>query len=201
MTIGPGGEWGRRVATPADLVIVDSDAALVDAVDEGRRVGVGGGDLARTLGNPVFSQRAEARELPVDLIEVTVDGRSVRRGIAHLVAHRPRRRGGAWRGPVLAVMNAEFIGPYDVAARGHPNDGRVETLLVASTMTMRARATARARSRTAGHLPHPEIETRSVRQATWEFDEDLIVHVDGTVVGKGRRIEVQVLPDAATVYA
>ncbi len=98
-------------------------------------------------------------------------------------------------------MNAEFIGGYDVAPRGHPNDGRVETFVVAESMTVRQRWELRRRLRNATHLPHPHITTRSVRSATYDFDVRLRVFADGVDVGSARSITVTVRPDAAVVHS
>lgn len=203
MTIEKGAAWGRRVARPDDLLVVAGDRELVAAISapDPRPVAVHAGDLHRTLGAPDPSGRSELAELPIDLLEVTLDDREPRRAVAHVLARSPWWRGSWWRGPVLAVMNAEFVGPYDVAPRGHPNDGRAESQLVDGGMRLRDRVTARARLRHGGHLPHPAIRTRSVREATWTFDRPMTVLVDGAAAGRSRSLAVRVLADAATVYA
>jgi len=204
MTIRPGSAWGRAVPPPDRLVVARTDADVVDAVERsaatGTAVGIGGGDLARTLGDPSLVGRPTLNELTIDLLEVRLDGVAVR-ACAHVTARLPWSRGGWLRGPVLIVMNAEFLGPWDVAPRGHPNDGRAEVFEVAASMRLRVRLDARRRARTAAHVPHPDIVQRSVRSADWTFPTALDVHVDGRRVGAARQLAIAVVPDAATVYA
>lgn len=204
MTIRRGQPWGREVPRPTDLEIVRDDAAVVAALDASppRPIALGGGDLARTLGNPAIEGRTTLLELPIDLMSVTLDARGdVLTACAHVVARSPWYRGGWWRGPVVLVMNSEFRGRWDVAPRGHPNDGRVETFEVDASFGWRERVAARRRLPAAGHVPHPAITTRSVRTAGWTFVSPLTVFVDGRRVGRARTIEVTVVADAATVYA
>lgn len=204
MTIERGQPWGRSVPRPDDLVVVDDDhalAAALSAVDRSHPpTSVRGGDLARTLG--VVSDRTTLNELPIDLLEVRLDGATESHtACAHVIARSPWMRGGWWRGPVLAVMNAEFLGEFDVAPRGHPNDGRVETFEADASMSIRQRLAARRRLRNATHVPHPSVTTRSVRDATWTFQRSLEVFVDGRHVGRATTIAVTVVADAAVVYA
>ena len=98
-------------------------------------------------------------------------------------------------------MNAEYVGPYDVAPRGHPNDGRVETFLIDASMPFRQRLAVRRRLRNATHLPHPMIATRPVRSGDWNFDNEMAVRIDGVAAGRARRVRIDVEPDAATLYA
>ena len=98
-------------------------------------------------------------------------------------------------------MNAEFIGDWDVAPRGHPNDGRAEVLQVdASLPTSPAigRATTIA---TGTHLPTRGSGTGSVRDATFEFADPMVLCVDGVDVGTARSMSVHVRPDAVVAYA
>ncbi len=188
---------------PDDAVVAHCDGEVADLVTTGdrppRAVLVRGGDLGRTLG-AATDRPATANALPIDLVETRLDGEPGGIACAHVVARRPWRRGGWLFGPVLLVMNAEFLGDWDVAPRGHPNDGRVEVFETFS-LSPRQRLTARRRLRTASHVPHPEITSRSVRRASFEYREPLSVFVDGRPAGRASRIEVRVLADAAVVYA
>lgn len=211
MTIGKGTPWGRPIDPPADLVVVDTDADLAARLDARRRdpaappVAARAGDMARTLGVAGIAGRQTLNELPIDLLELRLgddDGRfRTLIGCAHVVMRRPWARGGWWRGPVVVVMNAEFIGAWDVAPRGHPNDGRVEVFELDVDLDVRQRIAARRRVRTATHVPHPLITTRSVRRASWSFERAMTVVVDGVAVGAARRVELAVIADAATVLA
>jgi YegS C-terminal NAD kinase beta sandwich-like domain len=186
-------------------VRVTSDAELVRiAFGPGRPpVHLRGGDLARTLGVADVSAEGDrdmVLEFPIDVVDIATDlGDFV--ACAHVVACRPALRGGRWFGPVVAVMNAEFIGSWDVAPRGHPNDGRAEIIEVDERFSRRDRLVARRRLPLGTHVPHPAIITRSVREATFEFASPMVLRVDGVKVGRCRSLGVRVRPDAAVVYS
>jgi hypothetical protein len=209
MTIKPGQAWGRPVPRPSDLVVVHSDIELATAISQerGSPIGVGGGDLARTLG--VTSARADTlttrptvNEYPIDLLEVRLDGADEPIvACAHVVARSPWSSGHWLRGRILVVMNAEFIGEWDIAPRGHPNDGRVEVVDVDASMSTRERMAARRRLPTGTHVPHPSITARTVRTGSWQFERPLDVVVDGRRVDRASMLSIDVVPDAATVYA
>jgi len=204
MTIKPGEAWGRQVPRPNDLVTVRTDQALVAALagSEGRPISVVSGDLARTLGVTSSSERASINEFTIDLLDVRLDDASEATvACAHVIARAPWRRGHWLSGPIVAVMNAEFIGEWDVAPRGHPNDGRAEVFDVDAAMSVRHRLAARRRLRNATHIPHPLIATRSIRTATWAFSRPLDVVIDGRRVGRATTLAIAVRPDAAIVYA
>src|SRR3546814_16850403 len=73
----------------------------------------------------------------------------------HLIAERSW-----WRGRVVAAMNAQYRGKWDVAPRGHPNDGRLDVL--AADPPLDERLPVRGRLKTGTHLPHPPIDSRHV---------------------------------------
>jgi hypothetical protein len=203
MTIRRGDAWGRTVARPAGLRVVADDAALAEALADGsgRPTAVAGGDLARTLGNPAVGDRTELVEFPLDLMEVRLDGGMTRTAVAHVVVRSPWWRGSWWTGPLLAVMNAEFVGAWDVAPRGHPNDGRVEALEADTALSIRQRVSARRRLPLGTHVPHPLISSRSIREHTWTFRRPMHVAIDGRPAGRSVTVGVRVLADAAVVHA
>ena len=200
MTIEKGEPWGSPGTLPADGLVVRSDAEARAIVERARRagepvpaLGLLGGDLCRTVGGAGDETRLhsdEAVQLPVDLGAVLIDGR-LHWFVAHLVA---RKRW--WRGRVYVAMNAEFIGRWDVAPRGHPNDGRLDTFDV--TMSTGERLKARGRLPTGTHLPHPHIKERRVSAAQVEID-GLDVWLDGERVGPAKSLSIRVEPDAFTV--
>ncbi|MCU1345277.1 MAG: hypothetical protein JWL70_1543 [Acidimicrobiia bacterium] len=129
--------------------------------------------------------------LPVDLAVAVLDDRQYC-FVAHLVARKTW-----WRGEVVAVMNAQFIGAWDVAPRGHPNDGRLDVVHVDAAMSRRARWQARGRLSTGTYLPHPQIATRSVKEWTTVLADPLDVWLDGVRVAREvRQISVRCVPDA-----
>jgi len=205
MTIRPGEPWGHEVPRPDDLHLVADDRALASELartNARRAVAVTSGDVLRTLGNPTLAGRTTLNELPIDLIEFRLDDEAEpRHACAHLVVRSPWRRGGWLRGQILLVMNCEFRGDWDVAPRGHPNDGRVETFQVEGTFGVRDRLAARRRLVTATHVPHPAIATRSIRSATWTFPAPMVVIADGHTIGTAQAIAVTVVADAGVLLA
>lgn len=203
MTISKGADWGDTVARPADLRVATGDRQLAQMLTDGTGTptAVNTGDMYRTIGSRPLLDRSELLALPIDLLRVTSDDTEQVVAVAHVLARSPRSAGGWWRGEALAVMNAEFVGVFDIAPRGHPNDGRVETFSVGSEMGVRQRWEVRQRLPTARHLPHPGIASRPVRSMTWDFDRPRTIFADGVRIGRVNRLTVDVLPDAAVLYA
>jgi YegS C-terminal NAD kinase beta sandwich-like domain len=209
VTIRPGAAWGAQVPSPSGLLAANSDAEFVRlAFGPGRPpVRLMDGDLARTVGVATGgrdrsdeSQNDLVLELSVDVLDVATDvGEFV--ACAHVAARSPWRRGGWWRGPVVVAMNAQFMGRWDVAPRGHPNDGRTEVFEIVDALTIRDRLAVRRRLPLGTHVPHPAIGSRSVREAAFEFDGPMALLVDGRDVGTVRSMAVRVRPDAVDAYA
>jgi hypothetical protein len=193
MTIRKGQPWGDPVERPADLLVTASDAELSAALDGGpdRPIGVSAGDLHRSLGSP--PDRREMQRLPIDAIVVTVDGHRYT-AVAHMVVRRSW-----WRGRVVAAMNVDHLGSWNVAPRAHPNDGRLDLIEVDAAMGPRERWQARARLPSGTHVPHPRIRTWTATEAAWEFDRPQAVWVDGVRVAAARSVTVAVAPDAFVV--
>lgn len=202
MTIEKGQSWGASVARPDGLRLVGTDAAAASALTDGTGIPVGltGGDLHRTIGGREPAGLTELLALPIDLVRVTLDDQPSRPACAHVTMQSPRLRGGWWRGDVVMVMNAEFLGEWHVVARGHPNDGRAEVCAWSSDFGLRQRWEARRRLPSNEHVPHPQIETRSVTQRVWEFATPMRIAIDGVSAGTARRVGVRVEADAATIY-
>ena len=205
MSIRRGESWGRRVELPHGVPVAtdDSNAAHILSAGDGAAVMLTGGDLARTVGRGAGGAPQpgdQVRAFDVDLMRARLDGGPPRPALAHLVARSPWTRGGPWRGRVVAVMNAEFMGRYNVAPRGHPNDGRVEMVELAPGMSWRARWSAWRRLPTGGHLPHPQIDTRTARAVTIDFEREATVIIDGERAGRARHIAVEVDRDAGLIY-
>jgi hypothetical protein len=194
MTIRKGEDWGEVVAAPRDLVDVTSDAALAArlALGDDRPLRIRGGDLLATVGSPASG--TAVRRLPIDVLRVDADGTIVR-AVAHVVVRRSW-----WRGPLLAVMNVDRLGRWDVAPRAHPNDGRADVVEVDAAMGARARWQASKRLPSGTHVPHPQVHTRRITAATWSFEQPLRLWVDGVDRGTVRELGVTVEPDAAVVY-
>ncbi len=198
MTIRKGEAWGETGPLPPDAVVVGSDAEARAVVTAARRaghpippLGLLGGDLCRTLGgtgDEAHLRSGAAAVLPVDLGAVLVDGR-LHWFVAHLIV---RRRW--WRGRVIAAMNAQFLGPWDVAPRGHPNDGRIEIL--DGDLPLGERLQVRSRLATGTHLPHPGITERHVTAIQLDLPAPTPVFLDGDDIGAARSLSIRVEPDA-----
>ena len=205
MTIRKGEAWGRTIDRPDELTTVTDDAHLAAQLAAQRgsesppALLAAGGDLARTLGGS--AGRTQVNELPIDLLEVHLDGtdRPIA-SCAHVVMRAPWWRGGWFRGTIVLVMNAEFVGRWDVAPRGHPNDGRAEVFEAGPELSLRQRLAAWRRLPNASHLPHPAITTRSVERERWAFRRPMVVRIDGQGRGRATDVEVTVIPDAGIVH-
>lgn len=194
MTISKGSAYGEPgAALPEDGVRCATDADARRAVEAARRegravpvLGLGGGDLARTLGGTGALNVA----YPVDLGQVLVDGR-LHQFVASCVV-----RSRSWR-RTLAVGNAQWLGAWNLWPRGHPNDGRLDLLdarLPAGDLWK-----VRRRLPSGSHLPHPSMQTRRIKAEAVELDRPLAVWLDGERVGEGRALAFRCVPDALRV--
>lgn len=201
MTIEKHQPWGAPGRLPADGITVDDDAGARAAVEAAKRagrplptLGLLGGDLCRTVGGKGDAARIrsdEAMTLPTDLGSVLLDGR-LHWFVAHLVVRRSW-----WRGRVVAVMNAQWIGRWDVAPRSHPNDGLLDVF--DGDLSLDDRWKARSRLLTGTHVPHPAITQRRVPALQLELDRPTPVWLDGERVGVARNLAIRVEPDALAV--
>ena len=189
MTIRRGEPWGVEVARPSDLVVVGNDRDVVDAVPP---VGLSGGDLFRSLGSP--ASRDPAQRVEIDGIEVVLDDDRRLVGVAHVVVRK-----NWWRGRVVAVMNVDHLGAWNVAPRAHPNDGILDVVECTAAMSLRDRWAAGSRLASGTHLPHPDIEVVRTPERSWIFDRPHGVWIDGRRVASSRHLTVTCLPDRFTV--
>jgi hypothetical protein len=200
MTIEKGRAWGEPGALPADGVIARTDAEARDRVEAARRdrrpfppVGLLGGDLCRTLGGPGDEARLHtdaATTFTVDVGEVLIDGR-LHLFLAHLVARRA-----LWR-ECFVAMNAQWLGPWNLGPRAHPNDGLLDTY--DAHLTWADLLKVRARLPLGAHLPHPRVTERRTAAMQIEFPSPRPVWLDGRRVGTGQVLAVRVHPDALMV--
>jgi hypothetical protein len=203
VTVRRGEPWGEAGDAPAGLVVVDGDAEARGVVEAARRagdpvpaLGLVAGDLCRTLGGRGDRSRmapgADGARAPVDLGSVLIDGR-LHWFVAHLVARRSW-----WRGPIVAVMNAEFLGDWDVAPRAHPGDGLLDVVTVATGMSLTDRLRARRRLPAGAHVPHPAITIERRTAVQLAFDRPMPVWLDGVPAGEARNLSVRLETDALT---
>jgi hypothetical protein len=201
MTVRKGEQWGDLRTPPDDLTVVGSDAELRTMISDRNHppiVGLRGGDLMRTLGGTGDRTRFTTGEpvphLPIDVVRVVLDERRDALFVAHLVA-----RHSWWRGSITAAMNAQFIGQWDVSPRCHPNDGKVDVVTVSADFGWRERWMARSRLKLGTHVPHPSIAIAQRDHAVIELEAETPVWLDGDRWGRGRHLELTVVPDKIVV--
>jgi hypothetical protein len=200
VTIEKNRPWGVHGVLPDDGVLVRSDREARAVVEHHRRdgqrvppLGLLGGDLCRTVGGRGDEARMrsdEAMLLAVDLGSALLDGRQ-HWFVSHLVVRRSW-----WRGRVVAVMNAQWIGRWDVAPKGHPNDGRLDVL--DGDLSFDDRLKVRSRLATGTHVPHPGIAQSRVAALQLEFERPQPVWLDGERVARARTLSIRTEPDALT---
>ncbi|WP_421120129.1 diacylglycerol/lipid kinase family protein [Aquihabitans daechungensis] len=200
MTIEKHRRWGEHGTLPDDGVLVRSDAEARTLAEQHRRAGTAipalgllGGDLCRTVGGRGDEARlrsSDAMLLPVDLGSVLVDGRQ-HWFVSHLVVRRSW-----WCGRVVAVMNAEWIGSWDVAPKSHPNDGLLDVL--DGDLGLDDRFKVRSRLASGTHVPHPGIAQSRVAALQLEFDRPTPVWLDGERIGSAGSLSIRIEPDALT---
>jgi YegS C-terminal NAD kinase beta sandwich-like domain len=190
VTIRKGESWGEPMRDGADppTTIAATDQAIAVASARGETVvGVTGGDLYRTVG----ASGALRTIAPIDLGTVSFGGFSDTFA-AHVVA-----RSRSWRGPTVVVMNAQFIGSWDMAPRSHPNDGKLDVLEADLSVADTWKAWRRLRLGT--HVPHPNIRHRQVRALSLQFEQSRELYVDGTRRGRVTQLDVICEPDALQI--
>lgn len=201
MTIRRGASWGSAAPLPDDGVVCASDLEARAVVEAARRsgrpvppIGLVGGDLCRTLGGTGDVERLrspEAMTFPVDVGSVLVDGRH-HWFVAHLIARRSW-----WRGRIVAIMNAQWLGAWDLGPRAHPDDALLD--VTDGDLPLGDRWEARRRARTGTHLPHPALRTTRTAALQLDLDPPLDVWLDGERLGRARALSVRVEPDAIAV--
>lgn len=208
MTIRPGEQWGAPGPLTPDAPVLPTDAAsrrhLQALLDDARplgEIGLIGGDLHRTLGSPRHDAAAlrsgHGMRFSVDVGVVRLDDAPDELlFVAHLVAG-PGSDRRLWSVRTVTAMNAQFLGPLDLAPRGHPNDGRLD--LIDGSLPIGQRRKGRRRARTGTHVPHPDLAQRRIRDATVEFASAVEVRLDGEPVALASRIHLRCEPDALTV--
>ena len=202
MSIRRGEQWGTSGRLPSNGVVVATDAAIGRLVEASRRdgadpapVGLLGGDLCTTLGGRGDEARLgtdDAARVTVDVARVVLDDGAPQYFVAHLIA---RRRW--WFGRTVAVMNAAWLGSWNVAPRAHPGDGRLD--VIDARLSFADRCKARRRLPLGTHLPHPSISVQRVRGIDLVFDKPTVIRLDGRPVGAATRVRVDVEPDALAV--
>lgn len=203
MSVAKGQPWGGPGTLPEGAPIFEFDHVLSRQIEYWRSkgmdrppVGLTGGDLWRTLGAPPGGtdrlRGGPATKVVVDVGWLRMDDRELEHAfVAHCVA-----RTRLWS-QVLAVMNAEWLGQWDVAPKSHPGDGWLD--VTEAGLTWSERQKVRQRLPTGTHLPHPNLRTSRARESDFEFHRPLRLYLDGSAFPKVRRLKVRVEPASLTV--
>ncbi len=196
LPIEKGTNWGEPGPVPDDAIEVASDAAAREALERARRdrrpfppLLLRDGDLCRTLGGGAGAAPAGVR-FAVDVGEALLDGRH-HLFVAHLIARTP-----LWRRAVV-VMNAQWLGTWNLGPRAHPGDGLLDTYEV--RLPLGQLLPVRSRLGHGTHLPHPGMRERRTAAVAWELERPRTVRLDGVSVGRARSLSVRTRPDAAVV--
>lgn len=202
MTVRKGEAWGTVAHPPRDLIRVADDRSLHALLNEHRRtnralppVAPASGDLLRALGGTGDAGRLQGSMaiVPVDVVRVESEGERAW-FVSHLVARRSW-----WRGRLVAAVNGQYLGAWDVAPRAHPGDGRVDVLTVDAGMRLRDRLQARRRLEHGLHLPHPAIDVRQQRATTIALQAGSRIWLDGIFWRRASEVSVTVEPDGLIV--
>ena len=176
-----------------DVLIVDNDQTMAHT-DRTHEIFLSGGDIARSLGNPVVPLIGSAcTEVTIDAMQcdiTTGNSQSTR-----VIAASSIVVGNFWKGRYLIVSNAGWLGDSNVAPRAHPNDGKVEMLTIASHMSLRQRFLARRKMHTGTHLPHPDLSSSQRATHTIDRQNGELLMIDGKNAGDWTSISIAVQPD------
>lgn len=202
MTVRKGQPWGTSAVMPPGTEVFSTDSAAARAFQHASNgnspieVGLTGGDLWRTLGAPPGGEErlrgGECTRATVDVGWVDLGRYGGHCFIAHCVA-----RTRLWTN-FTALMNAEWLGDWDVAPRSHPGDGRLDVL--EGELRPQELFPVRARLPTGTHLPHPSIRTTRTQEATFEFARPRRVWLDGSLFPRISSLSVWVQAGSLTVY-
>jgi hypothetical protein len=188
-----GQPWGIPADMSDDVLVVESDQVLSNT-ERTCRIVLTGGDISRSLGNPVVPVVGSAcTEVAIDamLCDITTtDGRSILAVAASSIIV-----GDFWRGRHLIVSNAGWIGNSNVAPRAHPNDGKVEVFTITSQMSLRQRFLARRKMQTGTHLPHPDLSSKQIATQSIVRQNGEKLMIDGRKIDNWASISIRVEPD------
>lgn len=206
MTIRKGTNWGQQIARPVDLVTCQDDIAASILITSNLlnlqklpQIAIRNSNLARALGiDGATDTSTKIFSTLFDLIRVdclTVKSTSVTVfGLGYALL-----RNSWWHGEIVAVLNESFIGNWDCAPRAHPNDGKLDVVIVSSGMKLFQRLLASRRVRSGTHIPHPDITTSQQTYFEAAFGTPKMLVVDGRQISAVKACKFTVIPDAVTL--
>ncbi|MEY2626332.1 MAG: hypothetical protein RJB08_91 [Actinomycetota bacterium] len=184
MTIEKGQEWGRVVSERTAGVPCVGDLAAEVGIDE-------------TNDEPINPPQSW-RELPLDVLEVTL---TTRGGAETCVdTHLGVIAGRKYLGNFLLASSLSFVSGRRIFTRAHPNDGKLDWLMIPSSMPTRQRLAFFRRTRLGDHLPHPAVSSGSAVTFSHEFARPVRVRVNERSISGVTKINVRVRPDGTHTY-
>lgn len=198
MTIRKGEQWGRRIAKPSRIRHVSSDAELAQCSSEDF-ISLGDGDIYATIGSPtMLPDLDECTLLPIDALHVKI--LSLDASEKYCTAASCVEIGSfislLKSGRYICVTNGGIVSGRNFAPRAHPNDGRLDIMLVAESMSFRDRLTARKKAITGTHIPHPSISLRQDETfSAKRLGERDKLQIDGVTVANWIEVSVSIVPD------
>ncbi|NQV96625.1 MAG: hypothetical protein HQ486_02410 [Acidimicrobiaceae bacterium] len=209
MTIRKGANWGRQIARPDNLVYCNDDTGASILITnnllkslELPTIAIRKSNLARVLGidgaKVTPDTTTKVLSTLFDLIRVdylTVKGTPITVfGLGYALL-----RNSWWHGEIVAVLNESFIGDWDCAPRAHPNDGKLDVVIVSSKMKPSQRLLASRRVRSGTHIPHPGITIAQQTYFETTIGAPKMLIVDGRQISTVKACEFTVIPDAVTL--
>lgn len=198
MTIQKGRPWGETCTVPERITTVDCDADLARA-DPAVPVVLTGGDLFIATGSPEPASPGQTRTMVrIDALSCLIEtgGRHEQRLAASRIEIGRWIRLWPPSPRYVCVTNPGLVKGANVAPRAHPNDGRLDVLTIAGSMTLGQRIIARRRAAFGDHLGHPDITVTSSTHTFFErVPGDGSLRIDGERITRWDRITIEVVPD------
>ena len=206
MTIRKGTNWGLQIARPDNLVYCNDDTAASILITNNLlnlqklpTIAIRNSNLARVLGiDGAKDISTKIFSTLFDLIRVdcvTIDDTAVTVfGLGYALL-----RNSWWHGEIVAVLNQSFIGDWDCAPRAHPNDGKLDVVIVSSGMKPPQRLLASRRVRSGTHIPHPDITISQQTYLEAAIGTPKMLVVDGRQISAVIACKFTVIPDAVTL--
>ena len=209
MTIRRGTNWGQQIARPVDLVTCQDDVEASMLITDNllkslelptiairnsnlaRVLGIDGAKFAPDMTTNVFSTLFDL--IRVDCLTVKNTAVTVF-GLGYALL-----RNSWWRGEIIAVLNESFIGDLDCAPRAHPNDGKLDVVIVSSEMKLSQRLRASRRARSGTHIPHPNITIAQKTYFEAAIGTPKMLVVDGRQISAVKACKFTVIPDAVNL--
>ncbi len=207
MVIKRGEDWGQRILRPDDLLVFDNDVqANVYLTKQFRyslpvqSIAILKSNVARSLGlNGSDTNGEKMLKTSFDVLEVEICGGDGKVSSECFLGNAVIRN--SWRrGTIIGVFNTAFIAGRDWAPRAHPNDGKLDVLLLDEAMGLRQRLTAYRLSRSGSHLPHPHFKYLQNQSYVASDLEGAKLTVDSVEFGKVESCSFRVIPDAVSIY-